>query len=388
MNNDQGLGVCPCCASADMELICRYRHSVTSDAALADSPITNLLCRTCGLLSNGLGARGQETGFYSDDYNLLGDAGDAEFVYETDQGARGVNTETVDYIGDKLSLGSTGAMIDVGCGKGLLLKAFAAGHGGWSLSGVEPSRHARGFMTKLMPDVPVHGGPLDTSALPAGCFDLVSCTGVLEHVPDPVAFARQLAGLAKPDGNLFLSVPNFENNPADLLTYDHLSRFTPASLEQVLGRAGLRIVDLRADSRVPMWVIARPGEPAAARVDDGSGARAAAAWLEGAMAVFDTLDRQPGARVGVYGTGLTAIAAVALQRFHPDKVVAFFDDNTHLHGAQRLGRPVHRLDAAARLGVTDIAFSANPVYLPRMEAKVRALYPQLRIWPLPAMSAP
>jgi ubiquinone/menaquinone biosynthesis C-methylase UbiE len=43
---------------------------------------------------------------------------------------------------------------------------------------------------------------------PAGTFDLVTSFQVLEHVPDPVAFLRELARVARPGGTVILATPN------------------------------------------------------------------------------------------------------------------------------------------------------------------------------------
>lgn len=43
---------------------------------------------------------------------------------------------------------------------------------------------------------------------PSGSYDLVICNHVLEHVPDDGAALRELARIVKPDGIVFLTVPD------------------------------------------------------------------------------------------------------------------------------------------------------------------------------------
>lgn len=43
---------------------------------------------------------------------------------------------------------------------------------------------------------------------PNASFDLVTCFQVLEHVPDPVVFLRELARVARPGGTIILATPN------------------------------------------------------------------------------------------------------------------------------------------------------------------------------------
>ena len=49
----------------------------------------------------------------------------------------------------------------------------------------------------------------DITAIPApdGSFDVVLCTEVLEHVPDPLAALREFARLLKPGGRMILTAP-------------------------------------------------------------------------------------------------------------------------------------------------------------------------------------
>jgi SAM-dependent methyltransferase len=258
------------------------------------------------------------------------------------------------------------------------------------LCGVEPAHHARRFSEQNIPDACIHVGLLPSSPFASSSFDLISCVGVFEHVGDPVGFAKDLATHLGDEGYLFVSVPNLADNPADVVTFDHLSRFTPTSFRSVLGRAGLIVEEIVAGGRVPMWALARRprrGEIPSILVDDFAVATNAAGWFKACLHEYSRLSKFTGlngGKVGVYGTGLIFPAAVALGEISSDDVVAFFDDNAHMHGSKRLGRAVLPLSEAADMGVTDITFSANPVYVPRMECKVKSLLPHMRIWPIPS----
>ena len=384
---------CPACRSAAVTTAIAVDIAPTSDGVVVNAPVDTAVCSHCGFAFNTAGARGKEAAFYSDAYDLLAESADAEFVYETDSGVRGINDDMADYIVRSCGPRAGAAVLDVGCGKGLFLRALGRRRGDLVLHGVEPSRHARRFSERVVPGASIHEGLLTESPFASRHFDLVTCVGVFEHVPDPVGFARDLAARVAPEGRLFLSVPNLANNPADVVTYDHLSRFTPVTFRAVLGRAGLVVEEIVAEGRVPMWALARrarEGEIPEVTPDSGSVARDAAAWFNSCLDVYRRLDESPGKdarRIGVYGTGLILPAAVALGALDATRIAAFFDDNPHMQGATRLGRPVRPLADAAALGITDMAFSANPVYLPRMLAKVEALGPAIRTWPLPAFVA-
>jgi SAM-dependent methyltransferase len=385
---------CPACGSAAVTTAIAVNVAPTSDGVVVNAPVDTAVCSNCGFAFNTVGARGKEATFYSDAYDLLAESAEAEFVYETDSGVRGINDDMAEYIVRSCGLKPGASVLDVGCGKGLFLRALGRGRGDLVLHGVEPSRHARRFSERVVPGASIYEGLLAQSPFASRHFDLVTCVGVFEHVPDPVGFARDMASRVASGGRLFLSVPNLANNPADVVTYDHLSRFTPATFRAVLGRAGLIAEEVVVEERVPMWALARRahgGEITEVTPDSGSVARDAAAWFGSCLDVYRRLDESPGSdarRIGVYGTGLILPAAAALGALDPNRIVAFFDDNPHMQGATRLDRPVRPLADAPVLGITDMAFSANPVYLPRMLAKVEALGASIRTWPLPAFISP
>lgn len=77
----------------------------------------------------------------------------------------------------------------------------------------------------------------DGNQWPAGArgADLVLCTEVLEHVLDPRSFLREALATLLPGGQLVLTVPFAAR--WHFIPYDYW-RFTPSSLEHLLGEAG------------------------------------------------------------------------------------------------------------------------------------------------------
>ncbi|MBI3299550.1 MAG: class I SAM-dependent methyltransferase [Elusimicrobia bacterium] len=153
-----------------------------------------------------------------------------------------------------------GRLLDVGCGKGEFLSV--ARTRGWAVAGIEPSQglceHARAAY-----GLDVRLGTLETAGAEAAAFDAVTLNHVLEHVERPLELLRGARGLLKPDGLLFVEVPNCDSyllRAADayfrLRGLDWSSRlsplhppfhrfgFTVASLLHALRAAGLEPVEL------------------------------------------------------------------------------------------------------------------------------------------------
>ena len=82
--------------------------------------------------------------------------------------------------------------------------------------------------------------------------DVICFWDTLEHVPDPLAFLREVGRRLAPDGVFALSVPYFSSVPARVLgsrwwtlkPEQHIWHFTPATLRLVAARAGLVITSV------------------------------------------------------------------------------------------------------------------------------------------------
>ncbi len=140
--------------------------------------------------------------------------------------------------------GRAGKVLDVGCGRGLLLNQLR--QHGWEVKGTELSdRAARFARTALQLDVRV--GDLKELKFETADFDAVVLWHVLEHVPDPAALLHEVSRLLRPGGLLLVAAPNFGSAEAryckdgwfHLDVPRHLSHFTLESLTRMLGAESL-----------------------------------------------------------------------------------------------------------------------------------------------------
>ena len=137
-------------------------------------------------------------------------------------------------------------VLDVGCGDGRLLAAFAAlGHPGTGTERTGDHPCPGGAAAGLE----IRSGDLPDAGLPAASFHLCVYWHVLEHLHDPLASLVEAQRLLVPGGRLVVAVPNFESLQAAWAGRDwfhldlprHLFHFTPRSLAALLVRAGFRV---------------------------------------------------------------------------------------------------------------------------------------------------
>jgi len=136
-------------------------------------------------------------------------------------------------------------VLDVGCSTGHFLAALK---GQVAVRvGLELSKDEVQFIRTRL-DFPVYNEPIETAAISEGPFDLITVLQVLEHIDDPVSFLRNVARHLKPDGMLYVEVPNLEDvlleayrvpEYADFYFREpHVSYFTKATLHDLMERAG------------------------------------------------------------------------------------------------------------------------------------------------------
>lgn len=144
---------------------------------------------------------------------------------------------------------TTGRLLDLGCGTGQALEAFAAG--GFELFGVEPSSFAA-RRARETTGAAVHVGDLASAAYPPRHFDAITAFDVIEHLSQPMTTLRQMRQILRPGGVLVVETGDIDSLNARLagghwyyvLLPGHLSFFSRRTLANALGISGY--VDVRS----------------------------------------------------------------------------------------------------------------------------------------------
>lgn len=146
----------------------------------------------------------------------------------------------------------TGRMLDVGCGAGQYLLEMRAR--GWEVYGSELSKGAAAAGRAAGLDI--RGGELPEAGFPAAHFDFIRLNHSFEHMPNPDAVLVEIRRLLKPDGRLFIGVPNIDSTWARLFGRYwwymglpvHTYNYNPRNLRLLLERHGFTVTETRYNS--------------------------------------------------------------------------------------------------------------------------------------------
>lgn len=137
-----------------------------------------------------------------------------------------------------------GRLLDVGCWTGSFLEAAATR--GWTVTGIEPSKWASSEAQRR--GSTVHNAAFEDVALEPESFDLIVSCDVVEHLADPASAVERMAGLLRPGGAVYLTVPDAGSRLARLMGRRwwaivpmHLQYFTRSSMRLLLSRHGLEV---------------------------------------------------------------------------------------------------------------------------------------------------
>lgn len=229
-----------------------------------------------------------------------------------------------------------GTLLDVGCGNGGFLRCFSEYFPKSALSGLEWDNRNR---EKILDIKQVENFymemPSDIS------FGAISLVHVLEHIPEPRLYLRSLIPLLEDDGVLILQVPDINQNPFDLMIYDHCSHFNMDTLTSTLTSVGYQII-YASDSCVgkELTVFAIPeGKSDFTQellVSNVTGTTSTSIdWLLNFSRIIETSTANR--RYGIFGT---SIAASWVAGLFPEKAAFFIDEDINRIGRQHLGMDI------------------------------------------------
>ncbi|MCH7959056.1 MAG: class I SAM-dependent methyltransferase [Candidatus Hydrogenedentes bacterium] len=136
-------------------------------------------------------------------------------------------------------------VLDIGCGFGYFLGV--ALKKGYDAYGIDLSKQAIEIAEKKYPGR-VFKGTIDTvPEIQKSRYDIVFCSHLIEHLPDPVAFAESVACLLRPGGVCSIVTPNIGSllsrisgrRWVSFKVPEHLSYFNFTTIKRLLETVGL-----------------------------------------------------------------------------------------------------------------------------------------------------
>lgn len=152
-----------------------------------------------------------------------------------------------------LGVRKTGRVLDIGCGRALLLQYLKSQ--GWECYGTELSESLASHVQETS-GIEVRTGELRDMGFDEGSFDVVTAYHVLEHITNPKETLAAVRRLMKPDGLLVVGVPNLASVQArmsggrwfHLDVPRHVVHFTPDTLGRMLRECGFEITSRKSYS--------------------------------------------------------------------------------------------------------------------------------------------
>ena len=222
---------CPICGSTESSLFDRREFR--------RYPVTNRICRNCGLVyQSPRMTEAESEAFYETEYRLLYQG--EEGPNPKDLAVQAARAQiTLDFVHKQVT--SAAHILDIGCSTGILLQQFQT-HYHARAFGIEPGKVYRQYAQSL--GLEVFSSLADLHLDHGSSFNLVSMMHVLEHLPNPHEYLRDLREkYLAPDGWLLLEVPNLYAH--DCFEVAHLTSFSAHTLTQVVQKAGYRVVQFR-----------------------------------------------------------------------------------------------------------------------------------------------
>ena len=141
------------------------------------------------------------------------------------------------------------SVLDIGCATGRLLRHFR--DAGWETAGAELCIESAEYGNREY-GVNIRTSPLEKAGFDDGSFSTVHASHLIEHVPDPAAFTREVFRVLRPGGVFICVTPAADGLQARLfgsrwrsVIEDHVTLFDRRTLRRLLENAGLRVEAVR-----------------------------------------------------------------------------------------------------------------------------------------------
>lgn len=334
---------CHVCGDRAIDIVPSYEfRGVTSDCMPWHRGFQLCVCRSCGCVQ-----KVTDDVWKSDvdkiyqGYSIYHQGDGAEqAVFDGATGKPSARSEyLLQHLCNAVKLPKKGRLLDVGCGNGVLLSAFNHLLPSWTLAGtelndkyqkvVEGINGVEAFYTCSPGQVP-------------NTYTLITMIHVLEHILNPREFIASLQEKLEDGGFLVVQIPNYIQNPFDLLIVDHCTHFSVETVTELVNRAGCQIVSVATDW-VPkeLTIVMNKAKDTSMNRTNSTilfsleSVKQCLQWLQSVLIIA----RQVSAK-GNFGLFGTSIAATWLFSELWNAVGFFVDEDPNRTGKTHMGLPI------------------------------------------------
>jgi 2-polyprenyl-3-methyl-5-hydroxy-6-metoxy-1,4-benzoquinol methylase len=337
---------CHICGNDDLKTVSEFEKLclVTSDCKLHFGHSQLFVCSQCGIAQKAVHQEWQSAvdKIYRD-YTIYHQSGGREqMVFDFGSGqAKFRSDRLIDYIAANVELFEKGNLLDIGCGNGAFLQTFGRQFPRWSLAGIEFSDKYKQKVESIQGvNVLYTCPPFEIPDI----FSMITAIHFLEHLCGPVEYLNRLKDKFSSNGYLAIQVPNYRQNPFDLLILDHCTHFTDITLKTTVENALYNPIAVSSDwIKKETIIIAKPGangdQPAIHKrpqVDNFKNAVKAVKWLQRVKEHALYLSKK--GQIGIFGT---SISGTWLYSEISRNVEFFVDEDQNRVGRNYMGLPVY-----------------------------------------------
>ena len=248
MNNHILYSACPACQASNIQTVFEVK-----DHTVSNTLFTIMQCNHCSLrFTQNVPDQKAIIPYYKSDKYISHSNSSNGIINKLYQLVRTKTLVQKRKLIQKHTAKEKGSLLDVGSGSGAFVNEMK--QQGWNVTGLEPDSDARNNALALyklsLNDI------ADFKNLPANHYDAITLWHVLEHVHQLEIYIQQLKNLLKPQGRIFIAVPNYtsldaENYNTHWAAYDvprHLYHFSPKAMNMLIEKHGMKIIAYQ-----PMW---------------------------------------------------------------------------------------------------------------------------------------
>lgn len=243
---------CPLCDSSDFRLLYTER-----------GVLGIVCCHGCGLIYVSPRLRNSEQVYWGEASTYVREA---RLIFE----GRARHHRDPNYLNDLRTIERfkpEGEFLDIGTNMGCFLRHTRGRR--WNVTGLDPSPSLSELARKYF-GLNVLTGFLHEQKFPDNYFDIITMTDVFEHLGNPKAMLREVHRILKPDGIVFIKVPNGLFNLFKLRilkltgrahmfdifdSYEHVVHYSSRTLRQLLTAEGfhIRFQSIARPAQTPVW---------------------------------------------------------------------------------------------------------------------------------------